>query len=951
MGSSPQPAATPPAIFVTTQTSAPLRDGLNSDTQIQQPILVSAQHHTGAEPGCVQSHSPPPPNPAPPPAAPSLAAPIQSSQSGFTASQPMLAAVGARVAAVAPSFQLPSAFRAVAARIQPTPPPQHPPLAPPPALPLQPAAPPAMPAEDDAAATAEAALVRQRVLNDAISGSADAVSRRAAAAAALQQAEADERAALEHQHQIEQRVQPPPPPPSADLVLAQQQAAEAAEEERAAAWQEQQHEQLQPQHHQLQHQLPPPPPPPSSDVTLQQQQLQLVRAALHGFSTSLPHGAQAAAEVLGDAVCAWTAAFDPSQLMMYPIQAVSFITGSWQQYVAAGSPFDNFDARVRELARFVQSGQAPRMHELQLHWQSLVSEHTQRRRERDEARAAAAARAACVGGAGLSEPSLLLAPPVVDPGAASSVHYEVRSVALDTPGGSSGAPRGGPMASPPATAHATPSSIATLGAVGRPSSPPVWYTKDLAENLQTDVNTPPRHYSVIWDQGPQHPHELRNEPYTSTTLCERLSCIKALEFAAYGNNRGAWLEDLLTQHIWFLKSGRSPSSASSLLLGKLSRSMQSLTVMSARVAHIASIETKNVPAFPTAADFDKRILQLVHTADRIYIPSDRGEMLLVLSKFAWKDGQSAMALWHAMDEARIQHSVPPNAMCEQYLANITAVRRTEAGRGAGPENQTERWVLAAHVLDLVNDYLSGPSPTEGTLETVRRRLECDRLHAPMPLPPIGRTPAGKRNADAFPAASGDEALLAEVKKLQIQQQHTQQQLAALSSSPAPNLAGVDVAQGGAGGVARRMGGAADLVYIVSTGKIWPTDAMTTLFKFLLNPERADGKCNHTQCYGCVKAQPPITVSFEWKDAKEMNGGYDPCRRASENKGPRTLQPHETICHPQPKCFEVWKVIWDWCDAHPSDPDVPRFCTPIPRADFDKLLAAHRKAFIAAHPRV
>ena len=149
--------------------------------------------------------------------------------------------------------------------------------------------------------------------------------------------------------------------------------------------------------------------------------------------------------------------------------------------------------------------------------------------------------------------------------------------------------------------------------------------------------------------------------------------------------------------------------------------------------------------------------------------------------------------------------------------------------------------------------------------------------------------------------------------------------------------------GGSGGARRwrHMGvpGCADLPYIISTGKIWPASWLP----FEFNPAREDGRVDHKLCPGCPNHTPPITITYEYAEAKELNGGMPPTRRAEGNPGPRTLQQHEALWHPIGKCYDVWDDIWQFVHEHPDDPDAERFKTPLTDREFQDRLKAHRRS--------
>ena len=693
-----------------------------------------------------------------------------------------------------------------------------------------------------------------------------------------------------------------------------------------------------------------------------------VSKALRVIIASAPGPVRALADKVASATLHMTA-FD----VFAATTAVGYIVAEWQTYISKGSPFDGFD-EVADSALFAyEEGQFV---SFQVAFKAMVeralsrgrrvsvpasmlssSYHTEPlelpSRGSPSAGAAAAVElelARRMEAAQAARDASAAAAANLEAERALRVSLESRLSALES--GGPPRPSGSGPYGPPATPGGPPPPPYTPSPMGVPPSPsmtealalmpmppvPSWYNIHLSAGLTlpNGFEQGPK-FELLWAQGPQCREDLRTSPFTAETLCRRIQHLQKDQYAWYGNLRGVWHRDAGTQWVWYIKGSRTVEAADSLLATMLSAALQQHAAMRSESHRIVKIEISNSL---TPAD---RVSNLFWEADKTFVPRKRAAMLLVLQSFRWEDLQSAETLWHAMDSARVLHGESPQALCEQYLSNINAVVAAEVAGGFGPGNPSERWTLAVNILSLVEDSLSSASPDDGLLEEVRLILDKDRKDAktPLPAPPRGRGAKEPRvfNADPIhnsqPTAPLDPAeesarMLAAIK---LQQDHQSEVLAAFMKGG-----------GGGSGGARRwrhlgVPGCADLPYIISTGKIWPASWLP----FEFNPARADGRVDHKLCPGCPKHVPPITITYEYGEAKELNGGMPPTRRAEGNPGPRTLQQHEALWHPIGKCYDVWDDIWQFVHEHPDDPDAERFKTPLTDREFQDRLKAHRRS--------
>ena len=463
-------------------------------------------------------------------------------------------------------------------------------------------------------------------------------------------------------------------------------------------------------------------------------------------------------------------------------------------------------------------------------------------------------------------------------------------------------------------------------------SPPDWYDVGLSQGLAlpNGVERAPS-FALIWAQGPQCREDLRRSPFTAETLCRRIANLLKGQYAWYGNFRGVWQGDVLTQWVWYIKGSRSVDASDSLVASMLSASLQTHAAFAADSHRLIKIEISSVLS-PS-----EKIRNLFWETDKVFVPRKRAAMLLVLQSFRWEDAQSAETLWHVMDAARVMHGESPQKLCEHYLSAIAAVASSEDKNGNGAGNPSERWLLAVNILSIVEDLLSRASPDDSLLEQVRLALDKDRKDAKTPLPPVP-TSRGRKEARTFSASADSEVedidtdTMLKLRSLEIAQQRQSDIFAAYMQSGRG---------GGAGKEYRHWGvpGCADVKYIMSTGKVFPAG----FFAWEFNPGRPDGKVDHKTCPGCALHSPPITVTYEYKEAVEMNGGYPPTRRSEGNPGPRTLQQHEAMWHLIGKCFDVWDGIWRFVHEHPDDPDATRFKTPLLERDLQERLKTHRRS--------
>ena len=635
----------------------------------------------------------------------------------------------------------------------------------------------------------------------------------------------------------------------------------------------------------------------NSDDSMRAQSAALLAAALGGLVGSLPLPLASPMRRVADAC------LDCSSDVGVAIATVSLLVSAWHAYVAAGQPFDDFDSAVLELASLIESGHVASASTISVTWQTICEQRRAARRQRE-----------------LLTSASRTAAPLSLTGAAPTTSSTLATSGGLLRGGTSAAPHGIgksalPLSTAPPVLHDVPLPIV-----------PIWYGAALAEGLMSSVNVSPRAFSMVWDQGPQQLHDLKVSPYAPDTLCSRLHGLSKHQFADYGNVRGVWMEALATQLVWLLKAGRPPLAASGMLVTMLSASLQLLSAMQQERSRIARIETDSSAVEPSVADLETRVLRMIHVVDTVFIPRNRSAMLLVLQSFSWEEGQTAFQMWQAMDAARIKHSESPKVLCEQFLSNVHSVCTGEQARGAGPSNQTPRWQLASQVLGLVEEPLSRASPSEPLLDDVKLLLERDRLWAHTPLAAVGARPPAKRSGtgEVFQA---EYDVADDMASLRLERDALRRQVDAYAAGGGPATEG-----------RRVVVGVLDLPYIVSTGKIWPKD----LLKFEFNPARKDGKCSHELCFGCQKHSPPITVTHEYEAFLKLNDGHPPTRNARNNKGPRCLQEHEVIWHHQGRCFDLWKEVWAYYDAHPDDPDSARFIKPLTDRELQDRLRAHRR---------
>ncbi|MDC0525348.1 hypothetical protein OAO87_00020, partial [bacterium] len=512
-------------------------------------------------------------------------------------------------------------------------------------------------------------------------------------------------------------------------------------------------------------------------------------------------------------------------------------------------------------------------------------------------------------------------------------------------GGGGGYPGGGTT---PVSATVVPTTPGTGGLLSSCPPKPLWYNVSLAPGLSLEVRNGRDFATALWFEGPVNAYDFKTQPFSADTICRRIADIKAGEFAAYGNVRGLWFESMGTMLIWWVRGNRPVSAANSLLCTMVSTSLQLHPAFKAERPRIVRIETD------TTFSSEQRVLELVHIADKVFIPRNRAQMLLTLQAFTWREGQSAFALWKAMDTARVEHNETCQTLCEQYLSNIHRVVTTETARGSSPESPTDRWLLAVQILSLVEDQLSCASPDEVLLESIRLTLERDRRDAHTPLAAIPAAPPARGRAhvnfvtdEQAATAARQQQTLDELRTGQQNQQRTLDILVAGSGSPPAAPAPATATTGGqfARGARRRnhkhegVPGCADIVYIVGTKKIWANDFL----QFEFNPSREDGRCTHKECPGCPAHEPPITVTYNYDEALKMNEGHPPTRNPKTNKGPRCLQPHECIAHPVGRCYDIWDELWRFRHEHPDDPDAEKFVTPLSQRQVQDRLAVHKRA--------
>ena len=711
---------------------------------------------------------------------------------------------------------------------------------------------------------------------------------------------------------------------------------------------------------------------PAREAQLELEARAAVSMALRVLVSSAPGPVRAVADKVAGATLNMTD-FD----VFAASNAVSYIVQEWNVYISEGSPFHDFD-RVAALA--VAAYEGGRFVSFQLAWKAAVAN-------------ALAERNASMGHLSPTPVSLLSAsypalvaesPSVTVPAAVErelsarmdaeraavlELHSErARNTALSAriraleseqptshPQHRRGPQTAMPPPPPPFTSPPPPPPPATppgrYGSAGAlvPHSPagsefammpmpeaPAWYNVGLSAGLSLPNGAEKApDFSLIWAQGPQCREDLRRSPFTAENLCRRIAHLAKGQYAWYGNFRGVWMGDVATQWVWYRKGQRDANASDSLVASMLSAALQAHAAFSSDAHRLIKIE---VSSDMTASD---KIANLFWETDKLMVPRKRASMLLVLQSFRWEDDQSAETLWHAMDAARVVHNESPQALCEQYLSAVAAVATAEDKSGNGAGNPSARWLLAVNILSLVEDLLSRASPDTKLLEEIRLVLDKDRKDAKTPLPSAPRVRKEARmyvteGKDLYLDAEPEEvdtATMRKLRDLELSQRRQSEVFAAFMQGSGANR--------GRTREHKHLGipGCADVKYIISTGKVFPAN----FFAWEFNPARADGKVDHTACPGCPSHVPPITVTYEYKEAVDMNDGHPPTRRSDNNPGPRTLQQHEAIWHLIGKCYDVWDEIWRFVHEHPDDPDSARFKTPLTDRELQDRLKEHKRS--------
>ena len=501
---------------------------------------------------------------------------------------------------------------------------------------------------------------------------------------------------------------------------------------------------------------------------------------------------------------------------------------------------------------------------------------------------------------------------------------------------------------------------------------PKYHNVGLCKGLTCDLVKSSRNFTMLWELRPTHEHELRTAP---EQICARIQSITANDYPTYGAGRGLWLDDIVAHYIWYVCVGKSPAAAHAKVRQALALELikHPAVVSAAKQRQISQIETLD--------DAEQGIIQLVHLVDKIFIPVSRvAGQAIPFPDSDWKEGITVTTYWLQMQDTRIKHNNSYHELIIFFLAGIRRVEEHEEQKGAGPENPSERWDLAAHLLQYINSLL--PVTTSDTrygeteMEAITLFLDTDRLYAKKPLPPAKQ----KRAAIAMPAmtiGSASQAGTGEsvehvsteemMKQLSLQQQRSDRQhqelLRAMAAQGAAGSGAPPLGSGAAGtqGASRATGGRArsqyphhggvkgflNLPLIAQLGKVWPGKALDDVMFVMVCGSSETGKVDHDTCAHCPRHLPAITQTWTYSAFEAQNGGNAPRRFADPRTSPlkegeRLLKPNEVIEHFQPKCWDAWGDVWEWHAANPNDPDRDAMVKPLTSRQWTEFLRAAGK---------
>jgi hypothetical protein len=501
---------------------------------------------------------------------------------------------------------------------------------------------------------------------------------------------------------------------------------------------------------------------------------------------------------------------------------------------------------------------------------------------------------------------------------------------------------------------------------------PKYHNAGLCKGLTCDLVKSSRKFTMLWELRPTHEHELRAVP---EQICARIQSIMANDYPTYGAGRGLWLDDIVAYYIWHVCVGKSPAAAHAKVRQALALELikHPAVVSAAKQRQISQIETLD--------DAEQGIIQLVHLVDKIFIPVSRvAGQAIPFPDSDWKEGITVTTYWLQMQDTRIKHNNSYHELIIFFLAGIRRVEEHEEQKGAGPENPSERWDLAAHLLQYINSLL--PVTTSDTrygeteMEAITLFLDTDRLYAKKPLPPAKQ----KRAAIAMPAmtiGSASQAGTGEsvehvsteemMKQLSLQQQRSDRQhqelLRAMAAQGAAGSGAPPLGPGAGGtqGASRATGGRArsqyphhggvkgflNLPLIAQLGKVWPGKTLDDVMFVMVCGSSETGKVAHDTCAHCPRHLPAITQTWTYSAFEAQNGGNAPRRFADPRTSPlkegeRLLKTNEVIEHFQPKCWDAWGDVWEWHAANPNDPDRDAMVKPLTSRQWTEFLRAAGK---------